>query len=141
MIVLDTNVLSALMRPNLDEAVGRWFNGLGATTLAVAAVTLVEVVRGIQRLPPGRRRDELAARFEELVAPEARLAILPLDEEAARHAGVLMAAREAQGRPVADADMMIGGIVVVNGAALATRNVRDFEDLGLELINPWENAA
>lgn len=137
MIVLDTNVLSALMRPALDEAISRWFAGLGLQSLAVTTVTFVEVVRGIERLPQGRRREEISTRFGELVAPDSRLVVFGLDETAARLAGALMARRDAQGRPVSDADMMIAGIVAANGAALATRNTRDFEGLGLSLIDPW----
>ena len=134
MIVLDTNVVSELMKPSPDVAVGDWLLGLGGIPLTTTAVTVAEIEFGLQRLPEGRRKTELTARFEALADA---LTVLPLDEPAAREAGRLRALREASGRAAQTSDMMIAGIAAAAGAALATRNIRDFEGVAVELINPW----
>ena len=134
MIVLDTNVVSDLMKPSPDDAVRDWLSGLGATPLTTTAVTVAEIEFGLRRLPEGRRRAELQARFETFVAA---LTVLPLDEIAAREAGRFRAQREAEGLSSPPSDMMIAGIVAVAGAALATRNIRDFSGLPIPLVDPW----
>lgn len=134
MIVLDTNVVSELMKPSPDPQVYRWLGGLGDQSLTTTAVTVAEIEFGLQRLPVGQRRSALFASFETLVAA---LTVLPLDDAAARAAGRLRAMREAAGLSSPPSDMMIAGIAAVAGAALATRNSRDFGGLPLEVIDPW----
>jgi predicted nucleic acid-binding protein len=133
-IVLDTNVVSELMKPAPDPAVGEWLNGLGDTPLTTTAVSVAEIEFGLRRLPDGRRRDGLFTRFETLLAA---LAVLPLDDVAAREAGRLRALRERAGLGSQPSDMMIAGIASTTGAALATRNVRDFAGLPVEVVDPW----
>ncbi len=135
MIILDTNVVSELMKSAPDVSVRAWLAGLGDTPLTTTAVTVAEIEFGLRRLPDGRRKSDLQARFEAFAGA---LGILPLDEPAARETGRLRALREAAGLSSQPSDMMIAGIVAVAGAPLATRNVKDFTDLPIELLNPWQ---
>lgn len=134
MIVLDTNVLSELMKGQADPLVGSWLNSLGDTPLSTTSITVFEVEYGLQRLPSGRRRDDLISRFDGLVEA---LLVLPLDDASARESGRLRALREAAGLHAQASDMMIAGIVRLAGAALATRNGKDFDHLPIEVIDPW----
>ena len=134
MIVLDTNVVSELMKPTPDAAVRDWLARLGDTPLTTTAVTIAEIEYGLQRLPSGRRRDGLYASFNAFAEA---LTVLPLDEVAAREAGRLRAKRHALGLSAQASDMMIAGTAIAAAAALATRNVKDFESLPIELLDPW----
>ncbi len=134
MIILDTNVVSELMKPSPDSSVRGWLADLRETQLTMTAVTVAEIQFGIARLPDGRRRAELQSRFE--VFADA-LDVLPLDELAARETGRLRAIREGAGLSSQTSDMMIAGIAAVAGAALATRNIKDFTRLPIELMDPW----
>jgi predicted nucleic acid-binding protein len=133
-IILDTNVVSELMRPLPDASVRDWLAQLGDVLLTTTAVTVAEIEFGLQRLPDGRRKGELEVRFETFLQT---LTVLPLDDVAARHSGRLRAIREAAGLPSQPSDMMIAGIAAVSGAALATRNIKDFGQIPIQLINPW----
>jgi predicted nucleic acid-binding protein len=135
MIVLDTNVVSELMKPAPHDAVRRWLSGLGDSTLATTAVTVSEIVYGLARLPDGQRRITLEARFEAYM--EAGFVILPLDDAAARAAGAFRAMREAAGLGARAADMMIAGIAAAANASLATRNIKDFAGLPVRVADPW----
>ena len=134
MIVLDTNVVSELMKPAPDVSVRHWLATLGETPLTTTAVTVAELQFGLGRLPDGRRKTDLRARFDGF---SASLGVLPLDEQAAREAGRLRAMRETVGMPSRPSDMMIAGIVATAGWALATRNTRDFEALPIEILDLW----
>lgn len=134
MIVLDTNVVSELMKAAPDAAVRDWLSRLGDRLLATTAVTISEIEFGLRRLPAGGRRQALSVNFETLVGA---LAVFPLDEPAARETGRFRALRQAAGQASQPSDMMIAGIASTAAAALATRNMRDFEGLPLELIDPW----
>ncbi len=134
MIVLDTNVISELMKTKADKVVGDWLKGLGETTLATTSITVFEIGYGLCRLPPGRRRDDFQARFEEFIES---LPVLPLDDASTREGGHLRAMRETGGLSAHASDMMIAGIARVAGAALATRNGKDFDGLPLQIIDPW----
>jgi predicted nucleic acid-binding protein len=134
MIVLDTNVVSELMKATPEAAVREWLLQLGDETLTTTAVTVAEIEFGLQRLPVGRRRTDLRARFESFMAA---IGVLPLVEVAARQAGRLRAIREAAGLSSHPSDMMIAGIAVGASGALATRNVRDFSGLDIDLRDPW----
>lgn len=137
MIVLDTNVVSELMKPVPDGRVRDWLAGLGEVALTTTAVTVAEIEYGLQRMAAGRRRADLAASFEVSIGA---LGILPLDDVAARHAGQLRARRDPAGLPSQGMDMLIAGIAMAAGASLATRNVSDFAGLPLEVVNPWGGA-
>lgn len=134
MIVLDTNVVSELMKARPDPHVRDWLGRIGEAPLTTTAVTVSEIEFGLQRLADGRRKDDLYARFEAFVGA---LTVLPLDDPAARETGRLQAMREAAGLSAQPSDMMIAGIAVTAGAALATRNTKDFESLSIQLIDPW----
>ena len=134
MIVLDTNVVSELMKSAPDPRVRDWLAGLADITLVTTAVSVAEIEYGLQRLPQGRRRADLAASFEVMIGA---LSVLPLDDVAARYAGQMRARREAAGLPVQAMDMLIAGIAAAAGAGLVTRNVADFADLPVEVVNPW----
>lgn len=136
MIVLDTNVVSEVMQGTDESPVLSWLRRQDAAELAITAVTVVEISDGIARLPAGRRREHLVAQWDLL---EGRWlgTFLPLGMRQARVTGVVSAHRRSLGRPIAMADACIAGISLVSGATLATRNTRDFEGLGLELLDPW----
>jgi toxin FitB len=136
MIILDTNVLSALMLRVPDAIVATWLDKQPPDSVWTTSVTLFEIRFGLEGMPLGKRRSELSQDLERLlVSIDYRIA--PFDTEAANSAGVLMAARRLKGRPRELRDTIIAGIVLANHATLATRNVRDFEDIGAKLIDPW----
>ncbi len=137
MIVLDTNVVSELMRPTPDPKVRSWLGGLGATPVSTSAVTIAEAVFGLARLPESKRRSDLMERFDALILGPPTLPVLGLDEQAGRLAGEFRALRESLGLGTSPSDMMIVGIAMANGASLATRNVADFAGLPISVVNPW----
>ena len=134
MIVLDTNVLSELMRPRPSEQVATWLKAVSNEPLAVTAITVAEIEYGISRLPEGARQRDLRQRFGVL---RAAVTVLPLDEAAATYAGAFRAEREGMGLPTTPSDMMIAGIVMQNSGSFATRNSRDFAYLPIKVIDPW----
>ena len=137
MIVLDTNVLSELIRPRPDPKVVNWLRDQARSRLFTTAVSRGEMLLGALVLPDGQRKrrlqDEIQAIFEIDMAGR----VLAYDSSAADAQAQFSAMRKAQGRPVTLADAMIAGIAHSRGAALATRNVRDFEGCGVALIDPW----
>lgn len=141
MIVLDTNVLSALMQRVPDERVVRWLDRQPAADVWTTTVTLFEAHYGIQLLPPGRRRDLLFATLEAAVAEEFEGRVLAFDAPAAVAAAQLAAARRAAGRTVDVRDTLIAGIARARRAAIATRNARHFEGFGVEIVDPWAEDA
>ncbi|HEX3828492.1 MAG TPA: type II toxin-antitoxin system VapC family toxin [Sporichthyaceae bacterium] len=134
MIVLDTNVLSEMMRAKPDPAVLAWVEAAGE--LHTTALTLAEVDYGIARLASGRRKERLAAAASSLFT-EFRDLVLPFDTAAARRYGVIVTVRERAGRPISTVDAQIAAICVSRRAALATRNTADFDDTGIRIIDPW----
>ena len=138
MILLDTNIISELMRPKPDAMVQHWLEALGDEPLAISVITISEIVFGLERLDNGRRKQDLQARFEAFVAPDSGLAIFPLDEDSARLAGTFRALRVSVGQHGHPSDMFIAGIAGANGASLATRNTKDFNGLPIELLDPWQ---
>ena len=139
MIVLDTNVLSELVRPSPAQEVKKWLlNNTGGEALVTTVITVSEIEYGLARLPDGRRRKELEERFEVLTGTDFEFAVLPFEETAARLAGRMRAAHETNGLHAQSADMMIAAITSLAGALLATRNTKDFTETGIELINPWD---
>ncbi|MEL6186509.1 MAG: PIN domain-containing protein, partial [Myxococcota bacterium] len=122
------------MRPKPSSRLSNWISERRERSFATTTITVMEVVYGLARLPNGRRREDLQARFVSLIDGTEGLRVLELDREGAGLAGALKARREELGRPAAQADMMIAGICRARGTALATRNLKDFEETGLELI-------
>lgn len=137
MIVLDTNVLSEPLRPDPDPTMLRWLDNL-RDPVAVTAVSVGEVLSSVRALPEGRRRNDLEYDVEESFVELAQL-VLPYDEPAAREFALMHESRRQAGRPLDIADGMIAAICRSQRLPLATRNVRDFEGLGVDLINPWGN--
>jgi predicted nucleic acid-binding protein len=136
MIVLDTNVLSALMRQTPDKNVIVWLDKQPRTSVWTTSVTILEVRFGLQIMPLGKRRSLLIQAFEG-VLDKIGYRVAPFDAAAAQHAGDLMASRQRRGRPGELHDTMIAGIVLAHHATLATRNITHFEDLSVPVINPW----
>jgi predicted nucleic acid-binding protein len=137
MIILDTNVLSALMHQTADKRVVAWLDKQPRTSIWTTSITVLEIQVGLQILPTGKRRSGLIKAFETLLVDELGRRIAPFDTIAAQHAGDLMASRHKKGRPVELRDTMIAGIVLASHATLATRNTPHFEDLSVPIINPW----
>jgi toxin FitB len=137
MIILDTNVLSALMREAPAPEVVAWLDQQPAESVWITAITVFEARFGIARLPAGRKRRNLEAAFGELLRDDLQGRVLSFDEAAAEKAAELAATRERAGRPVDMRDTQIAGIVLARRAVLATRNARHFEDAGIPLVNPW----
>jgi len=139
MVILDTNVLSALMRPSVNRAVVTWLDGQIRLSIWTTAISVMEIHYGLASMPTGRRRDQRLAEFQRVMDDDLQQRVLPFDIEAAEQAGVLIGTRQVAGRPRDLRDSMIAGIALVQRAAIATRNVRHFDDLGLKIVNPWED--
>lgn len=138
MIVLDTNVISAVMKPMPDPVALRWLNGLSRNSIWTTSVTIFEIRFGLEIMPGGKRQAALASFFERWLNEVIQQRIAAYDESAARRAAGLSAERQKRGRPGELRDTMIAGIVMANHATLATRNVRHFEDIAKSVVNPWE---
>lgn len=136
MIVLDTNVLSALMRQTPDAKVIAWLDKQSRTSVWTTSVTMLEIRFGLQIMATGQRRSRLLEAFEALLEKMGHR-VAPFDDEAAAQAADLMASRQRKGRPVELRDTMIAGIVSARHATLATRNLVHFEDLAVPVVNPW----
>jgi len=141
MIVLDTNVLSALMRAEPDRAVVRWLNGLAAESIWTTSITLLEVQFGLDVLPGGERKTALHNAFHQAVYVDMQGRILDFDAPAAAAAGTIAARQRALGRPIDMRDAQIAGIIAARRATLATRNVRHFADAGVTTLDPWGAAG
>lgn len=138
MIVLDTNILSELLRPRPDRAVSGWINRLSVGDLFITAITRAETERGLNLLPKGRKRANYRA-CADATFDLFKDRCLPFEESAAVQFGIIQTRRQRAGRPISTEDAQIASIVVVHGMSLATRNTRDFQLIDqLELINPWE---
>lgn len=136
MIILDTNVVSALMRPDVEPRMVRWFDSQARADVWITSITVFEVLAGLEVLPTGKRRAGYQEAFERAIqAFQGRIA--GFDEAAARQAIRAAGIRRRAGFGVDERDMMIAGIAVAQRAAVATRNVRDFSSIpGLEVIDP-----
>lgn len=141
MILLDTNVVSELMRAHPHPAVAAYFRGQRLGELFLPAICEGEVRYGIARLPAGRRRVEFRAAFDAFLDHGFRSRIVPYDSAGAVGYAAVRTTREAAGRPVRIPDLMIAGTALAHGAAVATRNVADFEECGIAVVNPWEHRA
>ena len=136
MIILDTNVVSELMRPEPAPGVASWVRDRDRRELRTTVITVAEVRYGIARLPDGRRKQVLLAAADEIFAAFAEQ-VLPVDNAAAEHYAVIASSRERAGKPIVGFDALIASVCRSQGAALATRNVSDFNGTGVEVIDPW----
>ena len=137
MIILDTNVLSELMRSAPEPAVVAWLDEQAAESVWLTSITVFEARMGLALLPSGKRRRTLEDSFELLLAQELEHRVLPFDAEAAAQAALLGAARQQAGRVVDMRDTQIAGIAMARRATLATRNLKHFDDLPTPVFNPW----
>ena len=141
MIILDTNVLSALMRTAPDIAVVQWLDQQPAESIWITSITLFEARLGIALLPSGKRRRSVEAAFGRLLETDLENRVLDFDSAAAGEAATLAATRHKAGRPVDMRDTQIAGIALARRATLATRNVKHFQGLKVPVVNPWETGA
>ena len=138
-IVLDTNVVSELMRDNPDQAVVDWFDAQHTNSLSITTITQAEILTGIELLPGGRRKNNLFELANYFFTSIFIGRVLVYDSIAASTYAEIFAQRQAIGRPIGQSDCQIAAIARSHEAAVATRNVTDFERVGVELINPWSN--
>jgi toxin FitB len=138
MIVLDTNVLSELMNPQGSQTVKSWVDAQLRADLFTTTITQAEILYGIAILPEGNRKQRLQAAAYSVFSQEFCNQILLFDSQAAEHFATIAADRRRQGRPISQSDAQIAAICRTHQAALATRNVDDFSDCGITIINPWE---
>lgn len=141
MIILDTNVLSALMRDTPAAAVVAWLDTQSPESLWTTSITLFEIGLGLELLPVGRRRASLQDAFRELIDEDLSGRVLAFDVPAAAQAARLAAERQQAGRPVDFRDTQIAGIALARRAAIATRNLRHFEGLSVPVVSPWGESA
>lgn len=141
MILLDTNVISEMMRDEPDGRVAAWMGSQKSLHLTVSTITLAEIQRGLKRLPVGKRRKVLEASFAEFIARGFEGRVLAFDEAAARIYGDVCAQRESKGLHADPVDLMIAATAKASDAGIATRNTADFEHCGIKLINPWRSGA
>ena len=138
MIILDTNVISALMREEPEERVVTWLDQQPAQSVWITSVTLFEARLGIALLPKGKRQRALEAAFGRLVQEDLENRIADFDATAAHEAATLAATRQKAGRHVDLRDTQIAAIAVTRRATLATRNIKHFHGLRIPVVDPWK---
>lgn len=136
MILLDTNVVSGLMRSEPDAALARWMSAIDRERFAVSAVSVAEIAFGLGRLPEGRRKNALMAGGDRLLKA---MEIVDFDAAMAARSGAFRASRERAGRPLSLADSMIAATASQLEIVLASRNVDDFAGLDLQIVDPWRS--
>jgi toxin FitB len=138
MFVLDTNILSAMMRLQLEPEVAAWISGQPAELLFTTSLSQAEVLSGLAIMPKGRRRSDLEAAARIMFVEDFDGRVLPFDMKAAAAYADAFAARRRAGRPASTIDLMIASVARSHGASIVTRDTGGFEDCGVPLINPWE---
>lgn len=138
MIVLDTNVVSELAKPNPSKAVIDWVDVHNSADLMITALTAAEVRAGVALLPPGRRQREIGLQMEALLTETFAGYVLAFDIDSTTHYADILAARTRAGRTISAVDAQIAAISRQHEASLATRNTADFTGTGIDLINPWD---
>lgn len=138
MIILDTNVLSALMTEPAEPRVIAWLDRQARISIWTTSITVLEVRFGLATMADGRRRKARLVAFQRLIDEKLEQRVASFDQNSAEAAAVLMAARRSAGKPGDLRDSMIAGIVLARRASLATRNVKHFSDIDVGVINPWE---
>ena len=140
MFILDTNVVSELMRPVPEPSLISWIADRAVSSMFLTSVCEAELRFGLAVMPSGRRRDNLAESLERMLLAGFADRVLPFDSDAARAYAEIASARRAVGHPISQFDGQIAAIALTHGMVLATRNVRDFRSIGLVLVNPWAGA-
>jgi predicted nucleic acid-binding protein len=136
-IVLDTNVISELMRPAPDRRVSAWIGARAANRIYTTALNKAEIMLGVELLPKGRRREALREAAEAMFADLFATRVVSFDAAASQHYATVVASRIRKGRPIETIDAEICAICRAHGATLATRNVTDFDDCDIDVVNPW----
>jgi toxin FitB len=136
-IIVDTNVVSELLRPIPDPRVDKWIAAQDGYDIYLTAISEAELRYGVAIMDKGRRRDALAEAIDRILGEDMDRRILPFDSAAAIEYATIAATRRATGRPIAQADCQIAAIARAHGAAVITRNIADFEGCGVNLIDPW----
>ena len=137
MFVLDTNVLSAMMRSEPDPHVAAWVAGQQTTLLYTVAVCQAEILAGLAIMPDGRRRQALAAAAHAMFLDDFQGRVLPFDMSAAAAYADIFAARRRAGRPTAAVDLMVAAVARTLSASVVTRDTQGFAGCGVTVINPW----
>jgi predicted nucleic acid-binding protein len=137
MIILDTNVLSALMQTSPEEIVIEWLDRVPAESVWITSITLFEALYGLALVPDGKKRKILTTLFEEIVEKDLEGRVLLFDQMASEKAAHLAASRKKNGYTVDMRDTFIAGIALARKATLATRNTKHFRDLRVDVVNPW----
>lgn len=137
MMILDTNVLSELMRPEPSAKVLAWFQGIPDADIYTTAVSQAEILYGLAQLPIGQRKSDLQSAASRMFSEKLVGRVLPFDSPAASIFAEISASRRKSGRTVSIPDGMIAGIARARGASIGTRNVADFETMGIPLVDPW----
>lgn len=137
MIVLDTNVLSELMRAAPADAVMRWVRARSATSLYTTSITQAEILYGVRLLPAGKRRNAIESAADAMFREDFAGRVLPFAGDAARSYARIAAERRRVGKPISQADAQIAAIADAAGGKLATRNVADFTHCGIDVVDPW----
>jgi hypothetical protein len=137
MIVLDTNVISEMMGPDPAETVAIWYKTQTRHLLFTTSINCGEMLAGIEVLAPGRRRTELARAARVMFGNDFEGRILVFDQSAAEHYAGILADRKHRGRPIDALDAQIAAVVGSQSMTLATRNTKDFQHCGIEVVNPW----
>jgi predicted nucleic acid-binding protein len=136
-IILDTNVVSELMDVDCDSRVEAWLNSVDPASVWLTAILVFEVKGGIDYMVEGKRKRSLLGAFDSFLETGSQDRVLPFDQAAAIAAARIGAERKRRGRPVDIKDTLIAGIAVSRDAIIATRNVRHFADLPVDVVNPW----
>ncbi len=139
MFLLDTNVISELIRPNPNPAVVNWVAGHLSSKLFISVITEMELIYGIAILPSGRRRTLIAKSIESMLQEDFSGRILPFDRKAASASALIRANRRKLGKKIQTADAQIAGIAYIYETILVTANEKDFVDCGIEIVNPWNS--
>jgi toxin FitB len=137
MIVLDTNVISEVIKPHPSATVLAWLALQPRNSLFTTAVTKAELLYGVELMPKGQRRSALHEAITKILTQVLSDHVLPFDSDAAEVYSRMAASRRAMGRPISEADAQIAAIAHSRGAALASRNISDFEHCGIKVVNPW----
>ena len=141
MFVVDTNVVSEMMRPNPSPVVRQWLDAHNVLELFFTAVSEAEIRIGLASMPSGRRREALLSRAEIMIHRYFANRVFAFDSDAALEYAAIGARRRAAGTPIGTMDCQIAAIARSKGATVATRNVKHFQDCGIEIVNPWEYAS
>jgi predicted nucleic acid-binding protein len=137
LLILDTNVISELMRTVPDRSVVTWLDNQLRSSVWITSITVMELHQGIQALPPGRRRTALDVELALVISEKIENRIASFDDASAKATASITTERRRRGRPSDLRDSMIAGMAIATGASLATRNTRHFNDLSITLIDPW----